>query len=70
LVKVALCLRGDEQSELVPRKLYRLLPDKTAASEGYVRVVDDSGDDYLYPAGYFALVSLPTTVAKALRLVA
>lgn len=70
LVTAALCLRSDKNSELVPRKLYRLLPDKIAASEGYVRVVDDSGDDYLYPADYFAVVRVPTTVAQVLKLVA
>ncbi len=69
-VAVALCLRTDRDSELVPRKLYRLLNDGSAAAEGYLRVVDDSGEDYLYPADYFAVVNVPVAVAKALALVA
>lgn len=67
---VALCLHTDESSELVIRKLYRLLPDDDAASEGYLRVVDDSGEDYLYPAAYFAVLKVPARVAKAVKLLA
>jgi hypothetical protein len=69
-VAVALCLRADPQCELVPRKLYRLMQDRAAAQEGYMRVVDDSGEDYLYPEEYFAVVNVPVAVAKALALVA
>jgi len=40
------------------------LPDKKAAAEGLIRVVDDSGEDYLYPSKYFALVQVPAEAAK------
>jgi hypothetical protein len=69
-VTTALCLKDDGCDDLELRKLYRILPDKKSAAEGYLRVVDESGDDYLYPADYFALVRVPAVVAKALRLVA
>jgi hypothetical protein len=48
------------------RKLYQVLPDASAAEEGYVRVIDESGEDYLYPADYFLPIALPETVAKEL----
>lgn len=47
-------------------KIYRVLPDKTAAEDGDVRVVDESGEDYLYPAGYFAPIKVPAAVEKLL----
>ena len=46
-----------------PRKLYQVLPDATAEKLGQVRIIDESGDDYLYPASFFQSVSLPTEVA-------
>jgi hypothetical protein len=70
LVNAAVCLKNDGCDDLEPRKLYRLLPDKQAAAEGYVRVVDESGDDYLYPASFFIVVRVPAAVAKTLSLIA
>jgi hypothetical protein len=55
----ALCVRNDDCEDLELRKVYRILPDDRAAEEGYVRVVDESGEDYLYPAGYFVSLTLP-----------
>ena len=48
------------------RKLYEHLPDDAAAQEGYVRVVDESGEDYLYPTTYFVAVNLPRDAERAL----
>src|SRR5262249_34822604 len=47
-------------------KLYRVLPDARAAEEGYLGVVDDSGEDYLYPAGRFVIVEFSAAVARKL----
>lgn len=47
-------------------KLYRVIPDEEAASHGYIRVVDESGEDYAFTANRFHLVHLPQTVAQAL----
>ena len=44
-----LCVRNKGCEDLEPRKLYEQLPDSGAAEDGYVRVVDESGEDYLYP---------------------
>ena len=48
------------------RKIYQILPDAEAAQEGYLRVVDESREDYLYPAAYFILVELPRSAQEAL----
>lgn len=48
------------------RKLYRAIPDELAAKVGQVRVIDESGEDYLYPENYFAAVRLPQAAERAL----
>lgn len=70
LVPAAVCLKNDGCDDLELRKLYRILPDKEGTAEGYLRVVDESGEDYLYPAKFFAVVRVPAAVAKTLSLVA
>lgn len=52
--------------DLEPRKVYQVLPDRRAARDGLRRVVDESGEDYLYPAEYFVPVKLPAAVAREL----
>jgi hypothetical protein len=67
-VVVALCLKkGGDCGDLHLATLYPVLPDRAAAKEGYLRVIDDSGEDYLYPAGYFVLRRLPLSLAKRIR---
>ncbi len=61
-----LCVRNEGCEDLEPRKLYEQLPDSRAAEDGYVRVVDESGEDYLYPANYFVAVDLPREAERAL----
>ena len=48
------------------RKLYQSLPDERAAKLGQLRVIDESGEDYLYPENYFAAVRLPQAAERAL----
>ena len=55
----ALCIENRGADDLEIRKVYRVLRDKVAATTGYVRVVDESGEDYLYPGDYFVFVELP-----------
>jgi len=62
---VCLSNRGYTAS-LVVRRLYCVLDDPAAARRGLMRVVDESGEDYLYPKRLFAALELPTTVAKRL----
>ena len=50
---------------LEKRKIYVTLVDLQAAKHGYVRVVDESGEDYLYPKRFFLPVTLPQSIRKA-----
>ena len=61
-----LCVRNDGSDDLEPRKVYEVLPDPGAVREGFVRVIDESGEDYLYPADYFVPVTLPREAERAL----
>ena len=61
-----LCVRNKGCEDLELRKPYAQLPDARAAQDGYVRVVDESGQDYLYPAEYFVAVELPREAERAL----
>ena len=61
-----LCVRNTGCEDLELRKLYEHLPDDVATREGYVRVVDESGEDYLYPKTYFVAVRLPREAERAL----
>ena len=47
-----------------------MLPDEKAANDAYIRVVDESGDDYLYPSSYFCPVKLPKIALETLRIAA
>jgi hypothetical protein len=49
------------------RKIYQVIPDKTAADLNQIRVIDESGEDYLYPEDYFVPVELPQAVERAVR---
>jgi hypothetical protein len=62
-----LCVEDGGMEDLEARKLYRILPDREAAREGYIRVVDESGEDYIYPSDLFVSVRLPAAVARRLR---
>jgi len=66
VTRFALCIRNDDCEDLERRKVYRVLTDEDAAREGYMRVVDESGEDYLYPASYFVVVELPQEARDAL----
>jgi len=64
--KFVLCIRNDGCDDLEPRKVYQVIEDPSDSEEGYLRVVDESGEDYLYPAKYFVAIELPEDVAKVL----
>ena len=65
--KFALCIENKDSEDLEKRKIYQILPDDDAEKEGYLRVVDESGEDYLYPRSYFVLISLPREAEEALQ---
>ena len=61
-----ICVRNEGAEDLETRKVYRVLPDVRAAKDGLIRVIDESGEDYLYPADYFVPVELPREAERAL----
>lgn len=62
-VTFAICIENtDYPAALERRKLYQALPEPVAEAHQLLRVIDDSGEDYLYPANYFVLVRLPPQV--------
>jgi len=63
----ALCIENRDSEDLEKRKIYVAIPDEEAAKEGYLRVIDESGEDYLYPASYFILMELPAEAQNAFR---
>ncbi len=61
-----LCIRNDGCEDLEIRKIYEVLPDESAAKDEYIRVVDESGEDYLYPAKYFYPIKIAQNVRETL----
>jgi len=70
-MKFAICLAAGPEEDLQAGKVYRIVPDAKAAEVGCLRVVDESGEDYLYAAKRFAMLDLPdkvrNRVLKAVR---
>jgi hypothetical protein len=64
----ALCIENKDCEDLEKRKIYPIIPDYEAEKEGYIRVIDESGEDYLYPQSYFIIVQLPREAHEALQL--
>ena len=67
LPRFVVCLNStDYPASLELHKIYRVLPDEDAAKDGDLRVIDESGEAYLYPADLFALIDVPKAVERAL----
>ena len=65
--RFAICIDNSEYPvSLELHKVYRVLSDKDAERDGDLRIIDESGEDYLYPASYFVLVELPRNTVRAL----
>ena len=63
----AICINNSEYpASLELHKIYQVLPDEDAGKDGDLRVIDESGEDYLFPADYFMLLELPTEVQRVL----
>ena len=63
----AVCVRNDEYEESLELcKIYEVLEDPVAAKHGMVRIVDEEGEDYLYPMDWFLAVELPRNVEEAI----
>jgi hypothetical protein len=64
--KFVICIDNSGTEDLQIGKVYQVLADESAARDGYVRVTDDSGEDYLYPADYFVRIVLPQKAERVL----
>ena len=61
------CVRNEGyEASLELHKIYRVLPDPDAEKEGDIRVVDESGEDYLYPVDWFVPIEVPDAVQASL----
>jgi putative intracellular protease/amidase len=65
-VGLAVCIANTGYEDLEVRKVYRVLADAKAAVVGCLRVIDESGEDYLYPADRFMVLELSGTGRKCL----
>jgi hypothetical protein len=67
-IRFALCIEsGEYPASLQRRKVYEVEPDPDAEKQGQLRVIDDSGEDYLYPREYFQLLELTPFLRRLLR---
>ena len=66
--RFAICVDNSEYpASLELHKICRVLPDKDAQADGDMRIIDESGEDYLFPADYFIPIDLPHTIVRALN---
>lgn len=65
--KFVICVKNNECDDLYLFKIYRVLNDKKAQKNGFIRVVDESGEDYLYPAFCFIPISISHKVEAVLN---
>jgi hypothetical protein len=62
-----ICIRNDDYpASLEKRKIYLKLPDQEAEKHHHIRVIDESGEDYLYPETYFKSIELPDEIKQAI----
>ena len=68
LPEFVVCINNlDYPASLELHKIYRVLVDKDATEEGDIRIIDESGEDYIYPSSYFVPIQVPQTVEESLR---
>jgi len=66
-IQFAICLDNEGyKASLEVGKLYKVIPDDEASAHGYIRVIDESGEDYAFTSGRFHIVHIPVSVEKVL----
>ena len=64
--RIGICIdNSDYEMSLERRKVYPILPDADAERDNYVRIIDETGEDYLFPANRFVLLTVPTEIEEA-----
>jgi len=65
--RFAICIdNSDYEASLILKKIYEVIPDEEAAKDDFLRIIDESGEDYLYHISHFILIELPVEVEQAL----
>jgi hypothetical protein len=65
--KYAICINNKNyEASLIPRKIYEVVPDERAEKDDFIRIIDESGEDYLYHNKHFVFLELPLEVERAL----
>jgi len=64
--RFAICISNESCEDLKCRKIYEVLPDEAAAKDDLLRVIDDSGEDYLYSADQFVRVSFAPEIERVI----
>jgi hypothetical protein len=62
--RFVVCIESDDPDTLTPLMIYQVLPDADAARSDYLRVIDNEGEDYLYPAKLFSPIEVPHVVER------
>lgn len=65
-MQFAICVQNKDCEDIELLKLYQVLIDDSAAKDDYIRVIDESGEDYLYPKNNFIVINLSSQVKKTL----
>ena len=66
-MRFVICINdGGYVDDLKVRMIYQSLPDESAARSNYLRIIDETGEDYLYPANLFVSIEVPRDVEEAL----
>ncbi|OQX23427.1 MAG: hypothetical protein BWK80_26105 [Desulfobacteraceae bacterium IS3] len=66
IMKFAICILNNGYDDLESWKIYRILPDEKAGRAGCLRVIDESGEDYLYPVNIFLVVEFSEEIQTRL----
>jgi hypothetical protein len=65
--KYAICINNKNyEASLIPRKIYEVISDERAEKDNFIRIIDESGEDYLYHISHFVFLELPLEVEQAL----
>lgn len=70
LSHLVICVGNEGAEDLQILRVYRRVPDPAAESKGFLRVIDDSGEDYLYPESYFVSLPLPRPLVQQIETLA
>jgi len=66
LIQFAICVQNQECEDLDLLKLYQVLIDNSAAQDDYIRIIDESGEDYIYPKNNFIVINFSSQIEKTL----